>query len=88
MITIDRVYPYAIYTNSNWLMNKQNRALSFVEDKDIFLLLTHDESYVFYDCELAAYAIPVYDDAYYRIFVFDFSTEIWEYLEIQDQIYL
>ena len=80
MIRIIRFYPYPVYTYDDALTYKETRELSFVEDKDMFLLLTRDEADVFSGSELAAFAIPVYEDENYKIFTFDFSTEVWEYL--------
>lgn len=80
MITIIRVYPEFFYTYRDWMTNKQNRELSFVEDKYVFLLLTRDEADIFSGSELAAFAIPVYTDENFTVFTFDFSTEVWDYL--------
>ena len=80
MIRIIRVYPYPMYAYDDVLTYKQTRELSFVEDKDMFLLLTRDEADVFSGSDLAAFAIPVYDDENYTVFTFDFSTEVWDYL--------
>ena len=80
MIRIIRIYPYFKYTYYDCLTYRETRELSFVEDKEIFLLLTRDEADVFSGSELAALAIPIYEDENYKIFTFDFSTEVWDYL--------
>lgn len=80
IIRIIRVYPYPIFAYDDVLTYKQSRELSFVEDKEVFLLLTRDEGDIFSGSDLAPFAIPVYEDEYYRIYTFDFSTEVWDYL--------
>lgn len=80
MISIIRVFPEYFYLYRDWLTNKQYRERSFVEDQNIFLLLTREEADVFSGSELAALSIPVYEDAHYIVFTFDFSTEVWDYL--------
>ena len=80
MIRIIRLYPEPMYAYDDCLTYKQTRDLSFVEDKNTFLLLTHDEGDIFSASELAPYAIPVYEDDDYRVYTFDFSTEVWDYL--------
>ena len=87
MIPIYRVYPDPAYLYEDWLTAKQFREESFVEDKNVFLLLSIDETYVFGDSELAAYAIPTYQDEYFQIYAFDFSTGVWEYLLEQAEYY-
>lgn len=80
VISILRNYPEFYYTYRDWLSNKQYRELSFVQDKNVFLLFTQEEADVFSGSELSAYAIPVYEDDNYTVFTFDFSTEVWDYL--------
>lgn len=80
MIRIIRLYPYPVFAYDDSLTYKQTRELSFVEDKEMFLLLTQDEGDLFSNSDLAPFAIPVYENTYYRVYTFDFSTEIWEYL--------
>ena len=87
MIRIFRRYPLSAYTYYKELTSKLYFDLSFVEDKHIFLLLTWDEVYVFGDSELGIYAIPTYEDEYFRIYEFDFSTEVWDYLLAQAYAY-
>jgi len=80
MIRIIRVYPDFRYSYDDCLTYKQTRELSFVEDKEMFLLLTRDEADIFSGSDLAAFAILIYEDDNYKIFTFDFTTEVWEYL--------
>jgi len=63
------------------------REESVVEDKNVFLLLSQNETGVFGSSELALYAIPTYSDEYFQIYEFDFSTEIWEYLLQEAEYY-
>ncbi len=87
MIPITRQYPDAAYTYMDWLTAKPFREKSFIEDKNIFLLLSVDETFVFGDSGLAAVSIPTYRDEYFQIYEFDFSTEVWEYLLEQAALY-
>ncbi len=87
MITIYRIYPDSAYGYHDWLTAKPFREESFVEDKNVFLLLEQEETWVFCDSELSLYAIPTYSDEYYQIYQFDFSTTVWEYLLEQAKMY-
>jgi hypothetical protein len=87
MIPIYRIYPDPAYGYHDWLTAKPFREESFVEDKEVFLLLEQEETWVFCDSELSMYAIPTYSDEYYQIYQFDFSTTVWEYLLEQAKIY-
>jgi hypothetical protein len=56
------------------------REKEFVEDKAVFLLATIAHSGYFAATELAQYSVLAYEDEFYRIYIFDFSTEVWEHL--------
>lgn len=87
MVNIYRIYPDPAYGYEPLLTSKTFWDESFVEDKEVFLLLEQEETWVFCDSELSMYAIPVYADEYYQIYQFDFSTTVWEYLLEQAKVY-
>ena len=87
MVTIYRIYPDPAYGYEPLLTAKPFWEESFVEDKEVFLLLEQEETWVFSDSELSMYAIPTYADEYYQIYQFDFSTTVWEYLLEQAKVY-
>jgi hypothetical protein len=80
MIPVIRAYPDSAFRYDDILTDARCRELPFVEDKTVFLLLTLSEGDIFSNTDLAQYSIPAYEDAYYRIYVFDFSDEVWTYL--------
>ena len=83
MIPVIRIYPYSIYLYQDWLTDKRMRALSFIEDRNVFFLLSNDEIDTFSNSELAMYGILTYQDEHFSIYEFDFSDAVWEYLDEQ-----
>lgn len=79
MISLIREYFPNNYVYHYALASKQSFEFSYVEDKNVFLLLTYPESFIFCETDLAQYSIPVYEDKYYRIYMFDFTSDVWEF---------
>ena len=80
MIPIEYDTEYHVLVYHDILTNLRYREEEFVEDKSVFVLATIAHSYYFGDTELAQYSILAYEDEYYRIYIFDFSTDVWEHL--------
>jgi len=79
MIPIDYDTRYNVLVYHDCLTNPQNCSAEFIEDESVFLLATIAQSGFFSATELAPYGTEGYEDAYYRIYLFDFPDEIWEH---------
>ena len=80
MIPIAYDNEYHVLAYHGILTSLTYREEAFVEDKAVFLLATIAHSGFFGETELAQYSLLAYEDEYYRIYIFDFSTEVWEHL--------
>ena len=80
MIPIAYDNNYHVLAYQNVLTDQRFREEAFVEDKSVFLLATIAHSGYFSATELAQYSILAYEDDYYKIYIFDFPTEVWEHL--------
>lgn len=81
MIPIDYDYEYHVLVYHDILYNLQTLEESFIEDKSVFALTTIAQSYYFGDTDLAQYGILAYEDEEYRIYIFDFPTDVWEMMD-------
>jgi hypothetical protein len=82
MISIDYDTENNVLAYHDFLTDLKWQQEDFVEDKSVFLLATIAHSGFFSATELAQYSVLAYEDAYYRVYIFDFSTDVWDNLNL------